>query len=198
MLIKLDPGIERPESREFSFDPVALVAAERARYLRAVLVIVKGYLASSDRLDLPPLASFADWSRMVREPLVWLGVADPAGLIETAREGDSALQALRAVLAYLEQAFGPEQFSVGDVIGLISHADNEPALWGKRPALSEEDRGEFRELLLNVAGRSGNVNGRRLSIWLTRSEGRIIGGRKLEKGERDNHAKVFRWRIAKA
>jgi len=198
LLVKLDPRIERPESREFSFDPVTLVAAERARYLKSALVIIKAYLASSARLDLPPLGSFADWSRMVRSPLVWLGVADPARLIETARDGDSALQALRGVLAFLEQSFGEAPFSAADVIDLIGKGAGEDAgFWSKRPTLSEEDRNEFRELLLNIAGRSGSVNGKRLSTWLTRAEGKIISERRLEKAERDARAKVYRWHIVK-
>lgn len=197
LICRLDPRMERPETREFEDDPVAVVLADRHRYLRAALVILQAYRLSGDNVDLPPVGSFADWSSTVRSALVWLGLPDPAKAIETSRENDAGLRALGSILTFLHQAFGVEAFSVTSIIALIGRAsgDDVDMLEPHAPSLPEDDRADFREILLSIAGARGIVNGRRLSIWLSHNEGRCLGGKRIEKTDPDKKAKVLRWRI---
>jgi putative DNA primase/helicase len=73
----LDANLEHPESREFAGNPLAAVRRNRGNYVAACLIIARGYIAAAAPDPLPPLLSFEDWSKIVREPLVWLGCADP-------------------------------------------------------------------------------------------------------------------------
>ena len=78
LTVGLNAKSERPETRTFAFDPVELIKADRGKYLAAVFTIVRAYLSAG----CPPtggsaLAGFEGWLRMVREPLMWLGLPDP-------------------------------------------------------------------------------------------------------------------------
>lgn len=48
----LDAGVERPEQREFEFDPIARVYADRGTYIAAAITIARAYRAYG-RLDPP-------------------------------------------------------------------------------------------------------------------------------------------------
>ena len=84
----LDANVERPELRKFSGDPLRTVLEDRGSYIAAALTIVRAYLAAGCPNQCPPLASFSDWSRLVRSALVWLGYADPVATMEAARADD--------------------------------------------------------------------------------------------------------------
>ena len=85
----LDAGMERPETREFAFDPIARVNSDRGKYIAAVLTIIQAYRAAKgERVDVTPFQGFNEWSRYVREPLVWLGLADPVESMAAIRRSD--------------------------------------------------------------------------------------------------------------
>jgi hypothetical protein len=74
----LDSKLERPELRNFRRNPLAEILADRGRYVAAILIIARAYIAAGRPGLLPPIQSFGDWSDIVRSALVWLGCADPA------------------------------------------------------------------------------------------------------------------------
>ena len=106
LVAELDPQVERPELRQFDASPVATVEADRGRYVSACLIIVRAYIAAGRPGLLQPLASFNEWSDLVRSALVWLGCADPVLSMEAARDNDPELSELREVMAAWKQAFG--------------------------------------------------------------------------------------------
>jgi putative DNA primase/helicase len=56
-----------PEMREFDFDPVADVLADRGRHVMAVLTIIRAYeLAGRPAVAGKPLGGFDLWSSRVR------------------------------------------------------------------------------------------------------------------------------------
>ena len=85
---------------------MATVEADRGRYVSACLIIVRAYIAAGRPGLLQPLASFNEWSDLVRSALVWLGCADPVLSMEAARENDPELSELREVMAVWKQVFG--------------------------------------------------------------------------------------------
>lgn len=109
VICTLDAGMERPELRSFAADPVQIVLADRGRYVAACLTIARACLAAGKPDRLPPIASFGDWSDLVRSALVWLGCTDPAVSMEAAREDDPELAELREVLTLWEAAFGQDE-----------------------------------------------------------------------------------------
>ena len=190
LLCRIDPKMERPETRRFDLNPLTTVERDRKRYVRSALIIVRAFLDSGETLDLVPIGSFEDWTRTVRSALVWLGVPDPADAIQTSRENDSALLALCSILTFLVDVFGGAPFSVADVINVNSSAGlDEP------DKQASKYRAEFREIILSVAGVRGKMNGRRLSTWFDRNTGRFVGGARIERDEPDKHTKARRWKV---
>jgi putative DNA primase/helicase len=84
----MDANLEHPETREFAGNPLAAIRRDRGQYVAACLTIARAYIAQGRKNALPPLVSFEDWSRLVREPLVWLGCGDPVDSQKTLREDD--------------------------------------------------------------------------------------------------------------
>lgn len=195
LICRLDARMERPETREFDFNPIETVARDRPRYIMAVLTIIRAFLLSGERQDLLPLASFDDYTRTVRGALVWLGCPDPALSIEMSRENDSELRVAKSIIAFLQKVFGPTPFSVRDVIDTIVRRDDSSSLWGASSALTDKDRDEFREQLLVLAGVRGSVSGKRLSRWLTKNLRRRVASAWIEEARQDAHFETLRWRI---
>ncbi|MGI4939846.1 MAG: hypothetical protein ACRYHQ_04650, partial [Janthinobacterium lividum] len=116
LLAVLDANMERPELREFDRNPVAEVVADRGAYVAACLTIVRAYANAGNPGQLPPLASFEDWSNIVRSALVWLGQADPCKSMEEAREDDPELTDMRMIMTAWHGAFGADATTVRKAI----------------------------------------------------------------------------------
>jgi putative DNA primase/helicase len=167
----LDAQMERPELRSFKTDPVAEVLADRGRYVGACLTIVRAYLRAGSPNPRPTIASFGDWSALVRSALVWLGCDDPVASMEAAREDDADLCDLREVL--LEGGSG---FSF-TVRALAEEASRRiPSVMGEP---SDFARPELRDVLLRIAGDRSAISTRRLARWLMDHEGRIVSNLKV-------------------
>jgi putative DNA primase/helicase len=178
----LDTGMERPETRKFSSNAVAAVLADQGRYVAAVLTIVLAYKEADFPNQRQDFASFDQWSKIVRSPLIWLGCADPVATTETARAEDPILSTLSAVMIAWRDSVGLDKpLSAGD---LKACAD--------LPAYPE-----LHAALLSVAGDRSTIDTRRLGQWLGKYKGRIVGGLKFEAQE-DNHAKQKVWVLKSA
>jgi putative DNA primase/helicase len=114
----LDAKAERPEPRTFVGDPVATVLSHGGRYVSAALVIVLAYIAAGCPNAPPPLASFADWSLLVRGALMWLGCADPVSSMDNAREDDPELGELTEMIRAWHDAFGETEMTCSAAIKL--------------------------------------------------------------------------------
>ena len=125
----LDAGVERPELRAFDRDPVATVTAQRGDYVTAGLTILRAYHIAGRPQQRAPLGSFTDWSRWVRDALIWLGEADPCDTMEEMRGADPKLEALAAVLEEWRSMIGFTPFTVREIIERAS--DQRPQLCGR-------------------------------------------------------------------
>ncbi len=170
----LDPGVERPELREFDRDPIATVEAARGDYAIAALTVLRAFHVAGRPQQTTPLGSFVEWSRWVRDALIWLGEADPCATMEEVRGADPKLEALTMVIEQWQAVLGQRRVSVKEVIDAA--VDQMPSSFGSRPEFIHPD---FREALLVVAGDGGAINGRRLGKWLSANQNRIIDGMKI-------------------
>jgi len=184
----LDPGVERPELREFDRDPLATVQAARGEYAIAALTVLRAYHVAGRPQQATPLGSFVDWSRWVRDALIWLGEADPCSTMEEVRGADPKLEALTMVIEQWQAVLGERRVSVKEVIEAA--VEQAPSLFG-RPEFRHPD---FREALLVVAGDGGAINSRRLGKWLGANQNRIIDGMKIVAD--GVVVGIARWRIA--
>src|SRR5262249_41121371 len=114
----LDARMESPETRSFKFDPVARVKADRGKYLAAVFTIVRAYMAAGCPAPSGALAlaGFDEWSRIVRFPLMWLGMPDPVMSMEGSRSMDPKREALRGLITALVKYVGVgKEFTAAEI-----------------------------------------------------------------------------------
>ena len=163
----LDPKVERAELRKFSFDPIARVLADRGTYVAAAITVARAYIAAGKRVECPALGSYGQWSQVVREPLIWLGKADPVKSMDAAREADPVRNAVRDLIAIWK-----EKLTVG--VGYTAVELNESAY---ETHSGEFIRPELRDVLLLQAGNArGDIDTRKLGNWLVAVKGQIHHG----------------------
>ena len=92
LLCSMDAKQERPELRKFTSDPLRLVMEKRGEIVCAALTIIGAFMQSGEG-GADPINGYACYCRMVRDPLVWLGCADPCATMETIRKQDTTLGA---------------------------------------------------------------------------------------------------------
>lgn len=165
LLCRLDPGCERPEERQFSFDPLERVLQNRTEYVSACLTILRAYIVV-DRPDMggTPFGGFGQWSALVRSALMWVGEPDPCASRNAIMDEDPELGKLRTLITLWWQEFGKSALKIKRII----------------ERCHSNDSGLF-EVLDDIAGeRNGpGVNARYLGHWLKRHKGRVVDGLRL-------------------
>jgi putative DNA primase/helicase len=185
----LDSDLERPELRQFKGSPLDTVLADRGRYVAAALTVVRAYLAADCPGELPPLASFGDWSRLVRSPLVWLGRADPVETMEAARAEDPELDDLRRVVAGWLEAIGLDRRCTAGEMKQVAEKKSDWNAPLAHPLLNDA--------LLQVAGGRGEIDAQKLGRWLGRKRGRIVDGCKIT-AQDDRKSKQLLWSLRRS
>jgi putative DNA primase/helicase len=176
IVCSLDPQCERPELRNFPADPLELIRQNRALYVAAGLTMLRwARLAELPKWSTPtPLASFEEWSRWIRNAIIFFTGADPCATMERARAQDPELEMLGSVAHQWDSVIGGRRVSVSDVIEIATKYNSAPEADGKK-FVNEA----LREALLVVAGNIGNIDSRRLGTWLGRNKDRIVKGKKI-------------------
>ena len=179
LLCRLDPKCERPETRVFERNALALARTDRPRYVVAVLTILRAFHVAGCPTSANRLGSFEDWSDLIRGALLWLGYPDPVKSMEAVRKADPRRADLANVAAQWRAAIGlTERVTVADVIRAAGA------------------RAELREALLAVAGERGAINNRRLGKWFAEIAGRIVDDSRFEQcGQRQG---VALWQLETA
>jgi hypothetical protein len=176
LLCQLDPGVERPELREFSFDPIVYALANRGNLVAAALTILRAYHVAGCPHQVAPLGSFADWSNLVRSALMWLGCADPCDTMEKVRKADPQMALIKHVMAQWGKAFGRKAVTTGD---LAAKAEEVAGQSSGSATIKNPKYPELRDALLAVAGEGARINGRKLGRWLSGQQGRVVNGHKF-------------------
>ena len=179
LMCRLDPEMERPETRRFEFDPLARCQERRAEYVSAALTALRAFhLAGRPGVsDLEPFGSFEAWSGLVRAALVWLGLPDPCLSRAEVEAEDPDREILAGLLAAWREYFKdtPQTSAM-----LIS------AAMGGTPALVE--------YLGEIAADGSGYNARRLGRWLAANKGRVVGGLRL-KARRQDRKGFSQWTV---
>jgi putative DNA primase/helicase len=165
ILCRLDPKVERPETRTFKREPVATAKAQRGDLVVAALTVLRAYHMAGRPGAPRPLGSFETWSDLVRGALLWMGAADPVVSMIELRKADPRREAMQAVCAQWEAEIGPETVTVAEVIRRAIEMRH-----------GELVRPDLREALLVVAGKGGALNSRALGNWLSSQKDRIVDG----------------------
>jgi hypothetical protein len=162
--VRLDAQSEHPEERAFEFDPVDRVREDRGKYLAAVFTIAKAFMAAGcpKPEGTKMVVGFAEWSRLVQQPLMWLGQPDPLGNRETLRAMDGKEQELAQLLGVLSK-YHQELRNGFTTADLAKLADDWDRGGHQRPDLHELmcregkiDKVHFGKLLTRQVGRRRN------------------------------------------
>lgn len=198
IVCRLDANMERPELRTFAADPVGVVLANRGKYVAAALTICRAYIAAGCPNAAPALASFEDWSRVVRSALIWLGLPDPVATMDSARADDPETIAIRQVFDAWRDAVGTDcPMTTGEIKELAERKERVGSGDYHDPGEIRLANPDLRSALIEIAPGKGEIDTRRLGRWLGRYRGRVLDGVKLTASD-DSHSKQARWYLVKA
>lgn len=197
--VRLDTRLEHPGDRVYQFDPLEIVHEDRGVLVAAALTIMRAAAAGAWRgkFDPPaPFPSFEAWSRLVRVPLLWLGLPDPCAKVRAAEDLDPERQQVRALFAAWRHAIGTDPVTLADVIQraqALARRPDERDLAADRAAPADR---ALLDALIDIGQRGGELNRRALGKWLARFDRRIEQGHELRRaGAREG---VVLWRMVDA
>ncbi len=168
--IRLDPDCEVPATREFHANPVGKVRQNRAHYVVLALTIIRAWIvAGRPKTQVRPLASYEQWSDWVRQPLMWLGLPDPATALFETMTADPDRATLGTLMVLWHKFFGRKPTMVRDLVKAAEKGSKDP------------DRITFLDLLLDIADARGEVDRRRLGWWIKKHANRPVDGLKIER-----------------
>jgi len=172
--ISLSPACEIPAARDFKRpDLVGEVLQQRGKYISAALTIINAWImAGRPKTECKSLAGFSEWSELCRQPLLWLGLADPTESVFEAIADDPDRELVGRLLTEWQSVFGKSA-------AMVRHAV-------QRASLNSPDCMELREVLHDIADDGGIINRRKLGWWIKRHAGRVVDGRRFirESGNR--------------
>lgn len=186
LLTRLESPEEHPEERTGFAHPdlLAWVSNERRRLAVAGLTILRAYVAAGrPDQNLPPWGSFDAWSNLVRQAIVWAGLADPAETRAIVREADRSVELLGLIHDALEEADAGRGVTTAEIVRLLEPHSRTDA---------SDPYPILRAAVAEICG--SKIDARRLGIELRKHLGRVWKGRRLER-EDDSHGKVARWRV---
>jgi putative DNA primase/helicase len=177
----LDAEMEQPEFRQFDFDPVDRVLADRGKYIAAALTICRAYIVARRPNTVPKLASFEGWSDTVRSALVWLGQEDPVKSMEAAKEEDPERQEIMAMQEAWALAIGignGSRVKLSAVLMKGAATVNKSDGSGVEPT-HPELHAALEEVCFRSAGKRGQPDARMLGKWLQRFKGKIVDNKRF-------------------
>jgi hypothetical protein len=179
LTIHLDHGVERPATKAYAGDPVGDVMRERGKYVTAALTIIAAHRAAgAPKLECKALAGFGEWSDACRQPLLWLGLPDPAERIFESMRADPTRDSVGALLEVWFKTFGDAATTVRAAIKRAAHF------------------GELFEAFDDMgAVERGEVNSRKLGWALNKAAGRTARGLRLTAARADGRQA---WRVTRA
>jgi putative DNA primase/helicase len=162
LVIRLNANMTRRQLSQRTFRLPNLpgyLREHRAELLRAALTVIKGHQRSG-HVGPTPLPSFEQWSRLVRDALLWLGIPDP---VETQHEetDDESSTLDEAFVVLASTLAGP--FTPGDVVRLVLL----------------DSSGRLTEVLRN-GGCSDPRDAQKVGYWLREHRDRLGGGLQLQ------------------
>jgi hypothetical protein len=182
LVIRLDANTENLRERVFKIvNPRRYIMQHRAQLLVDALTIIKAYIirtyVSDQGSGMPvELPSFERWSQLARNPLIWLGMADP--VVTQLNETDDETKNVGPIFEKLAANFGDRPFTAGDmarVVGSLSDTNN-----------------ELSDMLMQMGCAEPN-NPIKVGYWLRASKDKIGAGYKLV---HDGHNKFgVRWKL---
>lgn len=179
--IHLNPEMETPSTRTFKRpNLIAEVLQQREHYVSAAITIIRAWIIAERPItQCKPLAGFSDWSDLCRQPLLWLGLADPAFSIFQTIHKDPDREQLGRLLTAWQTAFQNTPTRIRDAV--------------RKSTFQEGEYNELKEMLHDIADERGEINRLRLGRWIKRHEGQIVDGLRFVRCSGNTSAE--RWQV---
>ena len=178
LTINLNARTETPGTLVYKGNPIAALRANRERYVAAVLNIIGAWEAAGcPKAAVPTIASYGGkWADYCRQPLLWMGLTDPATALMEQMRTDPDAEQLETLLAEWHRKHGDKAITL-------------------RRLLDDAHSTELQEALhdLPVVER-GLINKSKLGWYFKRNQNRIVGGHMLEKAQSSERTA---WRVVK-
>jgi putative DNA primase/helicase len=203
LMAMLDRGVERPELHRFTGNPMRQVLTERGYYIAAALTLVRGYLADPTAPGVSPLASYEDYSRFVRGPLLWLGRADPAAALVGERGTDPIRSELLEFMTAWEACIGCNTtITAAEIAGNATDGPRMPdrkahaagAAWDAAYAAWQDEGVKwktFAPIVHATCGAHGHATSRDIGDWLRRNKNTVAAGKKFT--SKTGHGGLAQW-----
>ncbi len=184
LLCALDPGVEHPEEREFEIDLYTYIPEFRAKLIAAGLTVIKAYQAAGfPKQDIKNFGRFEDWSKWVRSPLIWLGMADPCISIKEIAKADPIRISLGILLDAWYAVFGDLSQLVKTVVKAVRDS-------------KEEKYQQLKDALIDLGGDlKGEINEKSIGKKFSKYKNRIERSYRLE--NTGTHQGSMLWRVVK-
>ena len=153
VVCRLDSKDERPDQRQFDFNPREVAAERRIELVVAGLTALRAYVVAGRPMRLSTVGSFERWSEWVRETLVWCGYGDPDATRTAVLADDPKKAELVEVLETWFTAWGHDEVTV------------------KQARQSQE----LEAALIDAIGRPP-LGSKSVGWWLKRHMDRLVGG----------------------
>lgn len=170
LTIHIDPRSAAPATMQYTASPVDEIRKNRGLYVGAVLGIIQAWIKSGrPQTEVANIVTFnGPWSEYCRQPLLWLGLSDPATSLLNQVRHDPESDELGQLLITWYSMFGSMPTTVRK---LLDATRLNPDLLDILREFPIEDRGE--------------VNRRKLGHFLKKNSNRIVGGYELKKASAD-------------
>jgi putative DNA primase/helicase len=197
----LDNQLEYSMLRQYRYDPLSLIRADRGAYLSAAIAIVRWYALAGYPGRLPRLASYGAWSDLVRSALVALGEADPVGGMIKDLDASPRRQMLQAVIAGIMEAYplgsrGASQAFTAKELAAKADENREMTLEGVGKRV-EAAYPRLREALEEIADPRSAQRHKLIGIWLGHNVDQTRDEMRIHRWGEDAHVKVARWQICR-
>lgn len=143
-----------------------MVRAEPSYWQAQALTIIQAYLNSKEHVHCKALAGFNSWTHLVREPLVWLGLDDPADTMVCNLRNDTEKQSMRIILKALYEEFQKKSFTSREVVEWLEN---------------NKDTEEGTIFIDLAVDNPEKINSKSLGRWLAKKVDFIAGGYVLQK-----------------
>jgi hypothetical protein len=173
LVANMNVTMERPETREFEFNPLHTILQDRGKYIAAVLTIARAYQVCRNKVKLTNFSGFEGWSRIVREALCWLDMADQVLSQEQTYKADPYRSAAREFLTLWNEHLGTtESYKAKSIVDAA--IEREPILNARGEQIWRTDGGpetklkrqELYDLLMEQCGERGTINPKQFGYWL--------------------------------
>ncbi|MDD5277860.1 MAG: hypothetical protein PHR16_17525 [Methylovulum sp.] len=170
LMITLDARCEQPELRQFEASFVQTCRAQRPAIVKSILTILSAYhTANSPKVNNVRLGTFEMFSDEICRPLVWLGLPDPV-LGQAKADADESVAGLGELLTTWQMEIFDNSVSAAEL--------------SKYPMVNEWFRNEFED--------RGGPTVQKISRFLGKFAGRMVGNLRIIKAGAVNHVKIWR------